>query len=64
MGITICIIVTLLCWIGLFTWLGVERCKQDDYLGIVFLFLGLSFLGLLIGVCIICNNKNKQKGDK
>lgn len=58
-GLAILIIV-MLCWICLFTWLGVEKCKQNNAIGIVYLFLGLGILGLIIGLCMIYNNKNKN----
>lgn len=39
---------------------GLRLCKDNNAIGIVLLFIALNFLGLIIGIAIIYNLKNKN----
>ena len=57
------LLIVLICII-FFTISGIGLCKEENYIGIVLLFLGLNLLGLIIGVCIIQNAKNGMYKDR
>ncbi|MDQ7982917.1 MAG: hypothetical protein REH79_01690 [Spiroplasma sp.] len=54
----IIIIVLIIC--GVLSFFGCRMCIDDNALGLILLFFGLNLLGLIIGICLLYNNKNKS----
>ncbi len=59
-------IIILLIIIGIFVWIiltimGLYMCNDNNALGIVFLFITLNLIGLLLGISIIYNKKQKER---
>lgn len=60
-GVICFIVLAILLTIILLTIYGISMCKENNALGLIPLFIGLNILGLIIGICIIYNVKNKVK---
>lgn len=43
-----------------FIYLGVKQCKENNATGLIWMFLGLSFLGLVIGYVLLSKAKTDQ----
>ncbi len=43
----------------LFVFFGYIYCKQNNSWGVVLLFISLNIIGLILGVCLLYNSKNK-----
>lgn len=52
------IAIALLLWL-IFTIIGFNLCSKNNAIGIVILFITMNILGLLFGIAIFYNNKNK-----
>ncbi|WP_425380883.1 hypothetical protein [Spiroplasma endosymbiont of Polydrusus pterygomalis] len=54
------IIVGVFFWL-LLTFLGLFMCINNNAIGIVLLFITLNLIGLLLGIAILYNKKQKRK---
>lgn len=52
------IAIAVLLWFT-FTIIGFNLCSKNNAIGIVILFITMNILGLLFGIAIFYNNKNK-----
>lgn len=43
-----------------FTLLGIKQCKENNIIGLIWLFIGLNFFGLVIGYVLLAKAKNEQ----
>lgn len=57
--ITLIIWVCFVIWIVLLIW-GISLCKNHNLFGVLLLFIALNVFGLIIGIYLLYNNKNKQ----
>ncbi|WP_342276213.1 hypothetical protein [Spiroplasma endosymbiont of Nebria brevicollis] len=57
--------IILLLIIGIFAWiilttLGLFMCNDNNAMGVIILFITLNLIGLLLGIAIIYNKKQKE----